>query len=140
MPVTSSASYVKRWPTADAVLDALHAWAAAQSEARPELTALGYFGSHARGDSGFGSDLDLVAIVKCSAHPFIGRGSDWPTHTLPVPVDLLVYTADEWGSLHQDGGRFAAMLATETVWLVGRPALMPPADTTSSAGAAGNQE
>ena len=122
MPVTSSASHVKRWPTADAVLDALHAWAVAQSEARPELTALGYFGSHARRDAGFGSDLDLVAIVRHNPRPFIGRGSDWPTHTLPVPVDLLVYTADEWRSLQEGGGRFAAMLATETVWVVGRPA------------------
>ena len=122
MPVTSSSSHVKRWPAANAVLDALRPWARAQAEARPELTALGYFGSHARGDTGFGSDLDLVAIVKHSARPFIGRGHDWPTHTLPVPVDLLVYTAREWESLQEQGGRFASMLATETVWVVGRPA------------------
>ena len=122
MPVTSSASYVKRWPTAEAVLDALRPWAIAQSETRPELMALGYFGSHARGEAGFGSDLDLVAIVTRTPHSFVGRGGDWPTHTLPVPVDLLIYTVGEWRSLQEDGGRFAAMLATETVWVVGRPA------------------
>lgn len=102
--------------------NALRAWALAQSETRPELRALGYFGSHARGDAGFGSDLDVVAIVQRSALPFIGRGSDWPTCTLPVPVDLLVYTADEWRTLQEDGGRFAVTLAKETVWVVGRPA------------------
>ena len=132
MPVTSSASCVKRWPAADAVLEALRAWALVQSEERPELTALGYFGSHARGDSGFGSDLDLVAIVKHSAHPFVGRGRDWPTHDLPVPVDLLVYTAGEWERLREEGGRFAAMLAAETVWVVGRPRESRAADATTS--------
>ena len=122
MPVTSSASCVKRWPTADHVLAALRAWAHAQSERRPELSALGYFGSCARGDAGFSSDLDLVAIVQQSAFPFIGRARDWPTDALPVPVDLLVYTAAEWKSLQDEGSRFAATLATEAVWVVGRPA------------------
>ncbi len=122
MPLTSSASCVKRWPTADHVLDALRVWSHTQSETRPELSALGYFGSYARGDAGFGSDLDLVAIVRRSTLPFIGRARDWPTDTLPVPVDLLVYTAAEWKSLQNEGSRFAATLATEAVWVVGRPA------------------
>lgn len=121
MPVTSSASSVKRWPTAERVLDALRVWAHAQSATRADLTAVGYFGSHARGDAEFGSDLDVVAIVRQSTLPFIGRARDWPTHTLPVPMDLLVYTAAEWRSLQDDGGRFATTLATETVWVVGRP-------------------
>ena len=128
MPVTSSASSIKRWPTADHVLDALHAWAHAQSDTRPELKALGYFGSHARGDAGFGSDLDLVAIVRRSALPFIGRARDWPTDSLPVSVDLLVYTAAEWKSLQDERSRFAATLATETVWVVGQPPRFVPSE------------
>ncbi len=92
MPVTSSSSSVKRWPTREAVLDGLRAWAAAEARQGPELQALGYFGSYARGDEGFGSDLDLIAVVAHSPLPFMERARDWKTETLPVPADLLVYT------------------------------------------------
>ena len=64
---------------------------AAEANRRPELQALGYFGSYARGDEGFGSDLDLVAVVGQSPLPFMERARDWKTETLPVPADLLVY-------------------------------------------------
>ena len=120
MPVTSSSSSVKRWPATEAVLGALRAWAEAEAAARPDLEALGYFGSYARGNEGFGSDLDLVAVVAASAVPRMERPRLWRTESLPVPTDLLVYTADEWESLHEDGGRFARVLAAETVWLVDR--------------------
>jgi len=116
--VTSSSSSVKRWPTREDVLDGLRAWAAAEAERRPELEALGYFGSYARGDEGFGSDLDLVAVVTRSSLPFMERARDWQTETLPVPADLLVYTAEEWEALRTGAGRFSMVLATETVWLV----------------------
>lgn len=120
MPVTSSSSSVKRWPTTEIVLDRLRAWAAAEAGRRLDLEALGYFGSYARGDEGFGSDLDLVAVVARSPVPFPERGRDWKTETLPVPADLLVYTADEWEALRNGGGRFARVLAAETVWIVRR--------------------
>ncbi len=118
MPVTSSSSSVKRWPTRKAVLDGLRAWAAAEAERRPELEALGYFGSYARGDEGFGSDLDLVAVVTRSPLPFMERAREWKTETLPVPADLIVYTTEEWDASRNDAGRFARVLATETVWLI----------------------
>ena len=102
------------------MLGGLRVWAAAESRRRPELTALGYFGSYARGEAGFGSDLDLVAIVARSSMPFIERARDWPLETLPVPADLLVYTACEWQALRARGGRFARVLMAETVWLFGR--------------------
>lgn len=120
MPVTSSNSFVKRWPTRDAVLAGLRRWAAAEAEERPDLRALGYFGSYARGDEGFGSDLDLVAVVADSPRPLAERAGDWKTERLPVPADLLVYTAEEWKSLCRRDNRFARVLATETVWLFRR--------------------
>ena len=120
MPVTSSSSFVKRWPTRDAVLDSLRLWAAAEAGERPELEALGYFGSYARGDEGFGSDVDLVAVVAQSPHPFLERVLDWKTETLPVPADLLVYTVGEWEGLRNRNGRFARVLAEETIWLFRR--------------------
>ena len=120
MPVTSSSSSVKRWPATEAVLRGLRDWADAEAASRPELEALGYFGSYARGDEGFGSDLDVVAVVAESALARAERPCGWKTEALPVPTDLLVYTVDEWESLRQDGSRFARTLASETVWLVDR--------------------
>ena len=122
MPVTSSSSSVKRWPTREAVLDGLKAWAAAEAGQRPDLRALGYFGSYARGDEGFGSDLDLVAVVAHSPLPFMERARLWKIEALPVPADMLVYTAKEWEALRNGAGRFASVLAAETVWLVSRHA------------------
>ena len=118
MPVTSSSSSVKRWPTREAVLDGLRAWAAAEARRRPELQALGYFGSYARGDEGFGSDLDLIAVVAHSPLAFMERARHWKTETLPVPADVLVYTVEEWEALRNGTGRFATVLAAETVWLI----------------------
>lgn len=118
MPVTSSSSSVKRWPTREAVLDGLRTWAAAEAGQHPELRALGYFGSYARGDEGFGSDLDLIAVVAQSPRPLMERARNWKTETLPVAADLLVYTTEEWETLRRGGGRFASVLAAETIWLI----------------------
>ena len=119
MPGTSSGSFVKRWPKPDRVIADLRKWAESQAEIRPELIALGYFGSHARGDTGFGSDLDLVAIVGESDVPQMQRNRDWPFERLPVPADLLVYTVEEWRRLRRRGGRFARVLESEVIWVVG---------------------
>ena len=119
MPARSSTSSVKLWPTPDAVVRALEDWAARQARRRPELNALGYFGSHARGDTGFGSDLDVVAVVEHSDVPRMERNRDWPYERLPVPTDLLVLTADEWHAMMQRGGRFAEVMKDEVVWVIG---------------------
>lgn len=117
MPVTSSTSSVKRWPNAEAVIAALEVWGAEAASRRDDLIGLGYFGSYARGDAAFGSDLDLVMIVEEDRRPFTERGRDWRTETLPVPVDLLIYTVAEWERLQAAGGRFARTLSTEARWL-----------------------
>ena len=63
------------------------------------MTAVGYFGSYARGDWGVGSDLDLVVIVDDSPEPFERRAARWDATGLPVPADVLVYTRAEWERL-----------------------------------------
>ena len=113
MPVTSSTSSIKRWPTSDVVLGAANAWATSAAAQRPDLIALGCFGSCARGDAGFGSDLDFIAVVSTDDRPAAERGLDWRTEALPVPVDLLVYTLSEWTLLGAEGGCFAQTLKTE---------------------------
>lgn len=119
MPVRSLRSSVLVWPTLPQVDGAARAWAERQTAIRDGVVAVGYFGSYARRDYGPGSDLDLVAIVATSDRSFIERASEWDLNGLPVPADLLVYTVEEWGRLQVDGGCFARMLATETVWLHG---------------------
>ncbi len=78
--------------------------------------AVGLFGSYARGDAGVGSDLDVVLVVSDSEVPWESRASSWDTTSLPVPVDLLVYTRREWSALDRDT-RFGRMLAEETRWV-----------------------
>lgn len=81
---------------------------------------MGFFGSYARGDWGVGSDLDLVAIVRDTRERFEQRPLSWDLLSLPVPADLLVYTEAEWTMLQEEGGRFTARLADETVWVFDR--------------------
>lgn len=117
MPVTSSTSSVKRWPNAETVIAALEVWGAEAARRRDDLIALGYFGSYARGDAGFGSDLDLLMIVETDPRPFMERNIGVRTQTLPVPVDLLIYTVTEWEDLLAADGRFARTLSAEARWL-----------------------
>ncbi len=121
MPVRSLDSSVLRWPERADIERALVRWAAEQFERRRELRRLGCFGSYARGEDGVGSDLDLVAIVVSDDRPFARRGADWNTETLPVPVDLLVYTEEEWQELMKGGGRFPETLRREVRWVRSAP-------------------
>ncbi|RDV81830.1 nucleotidyltransferase domain-containing protein [Ammonifex thiophilus] len=117
MPVRSLRSPVLRWPDREEVDQAVRRWAREVAQARPEVVCIGYFGSYARGDWGVGSDLDLIIVVKESRLPFERRGVEWDTTQLPVPVDLLVYTEEEWKELLGSGSRFARVLREETVWV-----------------------
>ena len=116
MPVRSLSSSVLRWPDRSLVVRALERWAPEARRQHPHLIKLGYFGSYARGEAGVGSDLDLVAVVSESQAPFERRPLDWDLATLPVPAQILVYTAREWQALGSTGGRFARVLREETVW------------------------
>jgi hypothetical protein len=118
MPVRYSSSSVVRWPDRETVDAAVRVWARAEAARRPELLRLGYFGSYARGDWGPGSDLDAVAVVRESDLPFERRAAGWDVLSLPVQADLLVYTVREWEALQDRGGRFARVLAHETVWVL----------------------
>lgn len=103
----SSSGSVLRWPTAAEVLDQASQWAALQRQQSPDLLAVGVFGSYVRGEVGVGSDLDLVRR--------------WPTHTLPLAADVLVYSLSEWRALPQWNPRLARALQEETRWLVASP-------------------
>ena len=121
MPVRSLHSSVLRWPERQTVDACVRRLAADEAACRPELVALGYYGSYARGDWGVGSDLDVIAIVTASQEPFEARAAKWDISHLPVPADFLVYTLDEWRRVVARDDRFARMLTREVVWVVGDP-------------------
>lgn len=117
MPVRSLTSSVLKWPDRSEVERRAAEWAVREGARHPGLLRLGYFGSYARGDSGVGSDLDLIAVVESSPEPFERRAVGWDLSALPVPAELLVYTRQEWDRLQQEGGRFARTLQQEARWL-----------------------
>lgn len=117
MPVRSLHSSVLKWPDKDTVVQAATEWARREADHRTDLVRLGYFGSYATGNWGVGSDLDLVAVVKTSAEPFLSRALGWDLGDLPVPAEILIYTASEWGRVVARQDRFAKVMTTEVVWL-----------------------
>lgn len=117
MPVRSLNSSVLIWPDRQAVVKALVKWAQEMVQKHPNLLRVGYFGSYARGDWGVGSDLDVILIVKTIDAPFERRNVGWDFFSLPLPVDVLVYTPQEWEALCKQKG-FGARLAREVVWVI----------------------
>lgn len=116
MPVRSWPSPVIRWPDAEAVVAALRRWAEGVAAGRPGVLCVGFFGSYARGDWGVGSDLDIVVLVHDTAIPFERRAAGWDATSLPVPADVLVYTADEWHRL-AGGSPMARAMRREVRWV-----------------------
>ena len=116
MPVRSLNSSVLKWPDAQTVKRSLRRWVKKAVRQHPYVVRVGYLGSYARGDWGVGSDLDLVIVVTHAEQPFIQRSAHWDTTELPVPVDVLVYTKEEWESLKQ------TRLARQNIkWVYRRP-------------------
>jgi predicted nucleotidyltransferase len=80
----------------------------------PERVIL--FGSFARGDQNRASDLDLVVIAP-TALPFcerIGTALEACHATgVPLPVEVLVYTPEEWDRMVAEGRSFAALMSRE---------------------------
>jgi predicted nucleotidyltransferase len=120
MPVRSLNSRVLRWPNADVVIGAARNWATALGRARKDVIRIGYIGSYARGDWGVGSDLDLVIVTDEANAPFHERALQFDALHLPVPVEMLVYTASEWELLMSKTGRYSTMLKNEARWLYER--------------------
>lgn len=119
MPVRFLNSPVLIWPDRKSVLEALQRWAQDVAQRRPDVLQVGYFGSYARGDWGVGSDLDVILIVEGVEAPFERRAVGWGLTSVPLPVDVLVYTPEEWGRLAQHAG-FGARVAREIVWVFRR--------------------
>ncbi len=116
MPTRSLSTPVLRWPDWAEVERSLHRWLAEEGARHSELCGVAVFGSYATGDWGVGSDLDLLAVISHTDTPFERRALAWDTTRLAVPVDLIIYTVDEWRRLRAQGGRFARALDS-ALWL-----------------------
>ena len=65
-----------------------------------------------------GSDLDLVVILTACSEPLLRRGLAFDTISgFPLPVDLLVYTQDEWRRLEAEKAPFVRRLRAEVEWV-----------------------
>lgn len=117
MPVRSLRSSVLRWPDRESVHQAMTSWVRELLRERPDLIRIGYFGSYARGDWGVGSDLDVVAVVTSSDRAFGRRTLGMGALRLPVDVDLIIYTEDEWRTLAARDAKFYRTMVEEAVWV-----------------------
>jgi hypothetical protein len=117
MPVRSLNSSAIEWPDLQTVDRAVRDWVDQQVTNSRHILRAGYFGSYARRDWGVSSDLDLILIVQHSGQPFWRRSLEWDVLGLPVLVDLLVYTQEEWQSLVERGERFPRTVEREAVWV-----------------------
>ncbi len=121
-----------RWPELASVRQAVTVWASDLAARRPDVRAVGYFGSLARGDDwGVGSDADLLVLIEpaigAAVKPFERRAETLDASELPVPADVLVYTTAEWADL-PDATPFHDRARREAVWVYHRdaPAVRAP--------------
>jgi uncharacterized protein len=123
MPVRSLRSSVLAWPGRHEVEEAVTGWARDLAGRMPDLAAVGFFGSYARGDWGVGSDVDLIVVIDTSSSPFGQRTVPSGAVRLPVQADHLIYTREELATVLERGGRFADTLRKEVIWVFKRDEL-----------------
>ena len=117
MPVRSLTQSVLRWPEPELVLRQVTDWAGRMAAEHRGLERVGVFGSYGRGESGVGSDLDLLLIDSQAAGPQRQRLLVWPLAELPLSCDALVLTPAEHADLLANGSAMAAALARDNRWL-----------------------
>lgn len=104
MPVRSLNSSVFKWPDRRTVDAAARQWAQSAAARRGDVLLVAYFGSYARGDWGVGSDVDLLVVLNEAPQPFERRAAEWDATNLPVPAEVLVYSAEEWERMKAETG------------------------------------
>ncbi len=116
MPNRSLNLFVLKWPKKNEVILSFSNWAKAILKTREDVVKIGYFGSYARGNWGVGSDLDVIIILKNCELPFELRGKDFDTRPIPVPVDLFIYTDEEFKRMLETNG-FLKSIEKDIVWI-----------------------
>jgi hypothetical protein len=102
-------------------IDAIKRSAEAHLRGTPVQRAI-LFGSYARGTADSESDVDLL-LIEPTTRPFVERGRDHlPLFRLPVGLDLLVYTPEEYARLAREGNALVARVEREGVTIYERSA------------------
>jgi len=100
------------------VVAALRKWSDGVVARRPEILAIGYFGSYATGRYSPGSDLDVLVIASTSPHRrFFDRSPELYPDSFPVGMDLFVYTVGEVRAMKAASSFWMAHILTEVVWV-----------------------
>ena len=72
------------------------------------------FGSYARGESNFYSDIDLIIIANTN-RPFVERFKDYSEVLAisPAAVEMLIYTPDEFNRMADEGNPLITKVLAE---------------------------
>jgi hypothetical protein len=99
----------------DEVFDLARETARRIAEHNPEVSRILLFGSFARGDYGFRSDLDLLVILRESSEIAAERIGRFLAYAPVYPTDMLVYTDDELSARVSAGNDFLARALRESI-------------------------
>jgi len=99
MPVRSLSSSVAVWPDARRVDEAVRRWATGVAKRRGDVRRIGYFGSYARGDWGFGSDLESLRHLTQSRANFSLVRLSLPAKRGPLIARLVEMSSTRFRSL-----------------------------------------
>lgn len=109
-----------RSPDWAAVYAGLQAWASELIESDSSALGVLLYGSLARGDHAPGSDADLIVVVESSPHEPRQRAAHLAALRLPICHEVVVYTADEFRRLQEEGSFFVVRALAEGRWLARR--------------------
>jgi len=105
------------------VVAALRDWSDEIRGRKPEILAVGYFGSYATNRYVPGSDLDVIVILAHSLHSrFFDRTPELYPESFPVGVDVFAYTVEEIRRMKDDSSGWIRHVLNEAVWVCPPPA------------------
>lgn len=118
MPVSSLNSVKIRSCEPETVIAALKKWTQKICSLKPEIEALGYFGSYATNRYGPGSDLDVLIILRESPHQrFFDRIPELYPASFPIGVDIFAYTRTEVERMESDASPWLRHIMHEIIWV-----------------------
>lgn len=92
-------------------------WAHVIRQTHPEIQRIGLFGSYSNDNYTAASDLDVLIIVTESAESrWFMRQAVFNTLSLPLPVDLFVYTDAEASRMKETSAWFRH-ITHDMTWL-----------------------
>jgi hypothetical protein len=112
----------------ESVIAALREVASRMGDFHGDVREVRLFGSLARGGRNPWADADLLVVVDRSGIPFRDRTPRYRPVECPVPLDLMVVTADELARETDAGNRFLARILEESIVLFERGDRSAPSD------------